>query len=251
MKKILLVTGPGGDAQGWGGIKVTQSISEAVFASGYQAEIVWVESLCDFLRALQSHKYDIVWSALYQAGAAADIVGLQGGDETWLADHLDAAGIPYIGPDAATMRRLIQKAVTHQLLQAAGLAVPFQCLIESGRRIPEVRFPAFVKPANESRSVGISDDSVVHSPAELERQVLYVQQAFRQPALVEDYLSGREYTVLMLGSGDSAEFLPGQVVVDDAHYGRYAILRSDLRGVGLTRVWITCGSICARMPPAG
>ncbi|MCA1794634.1 MAG: hypothetical protein LC660_12340 [Desulfobacteraceae bacterium] len=53
---------------------------------------------------------------------------------------------------------------------------------------------------------------------------------------MEEYLPGDEYTVLMLGNGRLQKFLPGRVEVDPQLLGRYPILRSDLRGVGVTRI---------------
>jgi len=54
--------------------------------------------------------------------------------------------------------------------------------------------------------------------------------------LVEEFLPGAEYTALVLGNGRTRECLPGLVSVEDKHYGNYRILRTDLRGVGLTRI---------------
>ena len=236
MRRVLIITGPAGDAQGWGDLTVTQSVRDAIAAAGKTAEIAWVECLDDFFTAINHHSFDIVWSALYHASSRAEIIGLSERDDAWLADHLDARQIPYIGPSSATMKQLIQKAETHRILHAGGIAIPSYHLVHEGESLPEVNFPAFVKPGNESRSVGISDRSVVRSPEELARQIRYIHTAFQQPALVEDYLPGDEYTVLMLGSGGVQEFLPGRVTVDNRHFGEYPILRSDLRGVGLTKV---------------
>ena len=54
--------------------------------------------------------------------------------------------------------------------------------------------------------------------------------------VVGEYLPGDEYTVLMLANGENQEFLPGIVYVDPAHFRKYPILRSDLRGVGITKI---------------
>ena len=54
--------------------------------------------------------------------------------------------------------------------------------------------------------------------------------------MVEEYLPGQEYTVLALGGGERQEILPGMVSVNPSLYGKYRILRSDLRGVGVTKI---------------
>ena len=236
MKKILLITGPAGDAQGWGDLSVTQSICQAIIDSGRNAEIAFVNSMQDFTRAIEEKSFDMVWSALYHISQKSETVGMTEGDHTWLADSLDEKKIPYIGPNAATMKALIHKTATHQILKANGVSVPYHFQIDNGDPLPDLVYPAFVKPSYESRSVGISDESVVHSKAALEKRVAYIHTEFDQPALVEEYLPGKEYTVLMLGNGEHQEFLAGRVEVDPSMFGKYPILRSDLRGVGVTKI---------------
>ncbi|MGA2082684.1 MAG: hypothetical protein ABSH53_19015 [Holophaga sp.] len=238
MKRILLITGQGGDAQGWGGLKVTQTVREALTGDGSRAEIAFVETRDQFLHRIEQRDFDLAWSALYFISDRADVVGSSGEETMWIADELDARGIPYIGPSSATMKNLIHKHDTHRIMARAGVRVPENHLVPPGAVPPKMAFPAFVKPESESRSVGISDRSVVHTRAELEAQVAYVHQTLDQPALVERYLPGDEYTVLMLGNGRHQEILPGIVRVDPVHYSQYRILRSDLRGVGLTHVFI-------------
>ncbi len=238
MKRVLLITGQGGDAQGWGDLKATQSVREALAGDDSRADIAFVETRDDFLRRIDQRDYDLAWSALYFISCRADVVGASGAGTMWVADELDARGIPYIGPSSSTMKNLIHKHDTHSILGRAGVRVPENYLVPLGADPPAVAFPAFVKPESESRSVGISDRSVVHNQAELAAQVAFVHKALEQPALVEQYLPGEEYTVLMLGNGRHQEILPGIVRVDPVHYGQYRILRSDLRGVGLTHVFI-------------
>jgi D-alanine-D-alanine ligase len=238
MKRVLLITGQGGDAQGWGDLRVTESVRQALSDGGVRVEIAFVATRDDFLRRIERRDFDLAWSALYFISGRADVIGASGAGTLWVADELDARGLPYIGPSSATMKNLIHKADTHRILGRAGVRVPEHHLVAPGALPPEVAFPAFVKPESESRSVGISDRSVVHTRAELEAQVAFVHRTLDQPALVEQYLPGDEYTTLMLGNGRHQEILPGIVRVDPSHYGQYRILRSDLRGVGLTHVSI-------------
>jgi len=237
MRKVLLVTGPGGDAQGWGNMKVTETVCETLNTGNLAAEIADVTTKEEFLKAISSRRFDIVWSALYYITQREDIIGLSDDDE-WVADMLDERGIPYIGPNSLTMKQLIQKSETHRIMHESGVLVPANKLVAAGDALPEVTYPAFVKPNCESRSIGISDDSVVNNPEELARRIRYVHETLGQPALIEEFLPGDEYTVLMLGNGRLQEILPGLVTVEKSHFGRHQILRSDLRGVGLTKISI-------------
>jgi D-alanine-D-alanine ligase len=236
MRKVLIITGPAGDAQGWGDLSVSENVCQAIKDTGNDAEIAFVTSMDEFYRAIEEKAFDIVWSALYHVSAKTETIGVSDSDENWLADIMDEKKIPYIGPDAATMKALIHKTTTHRILDKAGIAVPFHYQIDREDPLPDLVYPAFVKPSFESRSLGISDNSVVHTLEALEKQVAYIHDTFEQPALVEEYLPGQEYTVLMLGHGEHQEFLAGRVEVDKSMFGKYPILRADLRGVGLTKI---------------
>lgn len=232
---VALVTGAGGDSQGWGNMQVTEAVRNAVTASGRDCRVVWADDRETMLAGLNAGPADIVWSSLYFFSDRADIVGIPP-DAVWVADVLDGIGMPYIGPSAQTMKNLIGKFSTHEILAAHGVRVPRHVICPPSDVSEIDYFPAFVKPNGESRSVGISENSVAEDAAALERQVRFIQKELAQPALVEEYLPGREYTVLAIGNGDRREILPGRVTVAPEHYGKYPILRSDLRGVGLTHV---------------
>ncbi len=233
--RIVLLTGPGGDAQGWGDEKVTESIRAAAEAVGFPTRIAYVASEEEFFRLLDRPDFDIVWSALYHITPNEKFIGRNPAG-TWVADELDARRVPYIGSNSLTMRNMIDKFETHRILHAAGVAVPGHRLVRTGDDLEAISYPAFVKPICESRSVGISDESVVHDEAELRRRVAFIEREFDEAALVEDFLPGDEYTALVLGNGATRECLPGLVSVESRYFTKYKILRSDLRGVGLTRI---------------
>lgn len=233
--RILLLTGPGGDAQGWGDLSVTRSVAEAAEASGHKAGIVYVESETDFYRAIDGHDFDMVWSSLYHISPNDRFIGTNA-EGVWVADVLDGKNIPYIGSNSRTMKDMIDKFQTHTILARSGVPVPSHHLLHSSDDLSMIPYPSFVKPVCESRSVGISDESVVYSQAELKRRIEYIEREFDEAALVEDYLPGDEYTTLVLGNSQSRECLPGLVTVEAKHYAKHRILRSDLRGVGLTRI---------------
>jgi D-alanine-D-alanine ligase len=210
-------------------------VAEACDATGHPARIAFVETEADLLRTIDAGGFDIVWSALYYITANEKFIG-RGEGGMWVADVLDGRSIPYIGSNSQTMKDMIDKYHTHVALARRGVPVPAHLLLRSGDDMSAVRYPAFVKPMCESRSVGISDDSVVATEEQLRRQVAYIEREFDEAALVEDFMPGDEFTVLVLGNGDERECLAGLVTVDAQHYGKHKVLRSDLRGVGLTHI---------------
>ncbi len=234
---VVLLTGSGGDAQGWGNMSVTEAVFGAVKANGFDCRIVTAESRKEMEAGLQSGPCSLVWSALYFFSPRSDIIAIPE-DAVWVADVLDELHIPYIGPSARTMKNLISKFATHEILAAAGVAVPKHWLIPPARPEDVSTFPAFVKPNGESRSVGINEKSVTCNPDELKKQIDFIHRELGQEAVIEEYLPGEEYTVMVIGNGKEQEILPGRVTVPKECYGKYPVLRSDLRGVGLTHVSI-------------
>jgi D-alanine-D-alanine ligase len=136
-----------------------------------------------------------------------------GGDNSFeplLPLLLEQAGIAYTGSAPLALGLALNKHKAKEVLRGAGIPTPDAVTL----RAPDVSsvalaFPLIVKPSREDASVGITRDSVVHDRAALERQVTAVIARYRQPALVERYIEGREIYVSMLGRpDDEPEMLP-------------------------------------------
>src|SRR5512142_3296197 len=95
---------------------------------------------------------------------------------------------------------------------------------------PHLSFPLFVKPAREGTGMGMDGGSIVHDEEQLRRRVRWVIQTYRQPALVEDYLPGREFTIGVLGRPDAARFSPRPELYDADGFHRFPALEVDNRG---------------------
>ena len=77
----------------------------------------------------------------------------------------------------------------------------FQVMKGEGERLdPELRFPVIVKPIARGSSAGITNKSIVHRDRELHEQVKFILDTFNEPALIEPFIEGREFSVGMLGN---------------------------------------------------
>ena len=123
-----------------------------------------------------------------------------------------AFGKGYTGAGSACLVLAQDKWQTKAVLQAAGLACPAGVLVAAGEKWPVARRPKgpyIVKPASLDASEGIDHASVVAKagPALL-RAVRRVHREFALPALVEQFIDGRELNVALLERRGKVEVLP-------------------------------------------
>ena len=115
----------------------------------------------------------------------------------------------YLFSDPLTLAAALDKGVAKRLVRDAGVPTPAFAVAE--RSASEIggwtHFPAFVKPLAEGTGKGCEAASLAHDRAELEAAVTRVIERYRQPALVEHYLPGREFTVGIAGNGADARVL--------------------------------------------
>ena len=102
------------------------------------------------------------------------------------------------------------KAVAKKLFAFHGIRTPYFATAWKGRteHADDVSFPLIVKPMWEDGSIGIDDKALVGSVKELMERIEYVQEEFDCPALIEEYIEGREIYGAVLGSYERAEALP-------------------------------------------
>jgi D-alanine-D-alanine ligase len=114
-------------------------------------------------------------------------------------------GIPHTGSDAVALGITMDKALTKRVLRDAGVRTAdfLLCTSIPSEELP-FGFPAFVKPNCEGTSRGICRDSLVADLASLQKRVDIIIRDYRQPALVEPYLDGRDFCVGLLGNNPPA-----------------------------------------------
>ncbi len=131
--------------------------------------------------------------------------------EAWGPVLLEMLAIPQLGSDALTLSLTLDKAWARDLVAAAGVPIAPGCVMRSAQEAESVAipgsFPLLVKPRWEGAAKGIGPGSRVEDRAALVQAVGCIVERYRQPALVEAFLPGAEYTVTLLGN-DPPEVLP-------------------------------------------
>lgn len=131
--------------------------------------------------------------------------------EPHAASLLDILQIPYTGSNPFTLSLCIDKIRVKKLLTYHNIPTPqWDYAYSLDEPLDEtLKYPLIVKPANTDNSIGITDDSVVTNKKELRRQLEHVIKVIGSPALIEEYISGDEYDVSIIGSEeDDLRVLP-------------------------------------------
>jgi D-alanine-D-alanine ligase len=177
-----------------------ESIEKAIIDNGFQADRIGnVKALTRQLVA--GNRWDLVFNiaeGLYGFGREAQVPAL-----------LDAYNIPYTFSDPLGHALTLHKGMTKHVLRDMGIPTPDFAVVSYESEIADVNLPLplFAKPVAEGTGKGITSLSKITNREELHRVCKYILQTFKQPALVETYLPGREFTVGILGSGKNAKVL--------------------------------------------
>ncbi len=179
------------------------TIAAVADALGLAGSVVPLEADETFPERLRSARPDIVFNIAE---------GLNGPSrEAHVPAICEYFGIPYTGSDPLALALGLDKRRTKEVLAVRGVRTPRWTVSGDGvgpLRTPGMSLPLFVKPLFEGSSKGIDVGSLCRTREETRARVRWVQERYGQPALVEEYLTGREFTVAVLGNGNRARVLP-------------------------------------------
>lgn len=167
-----------------------------------------------------------------EAGDRWDLVfniceGLSGvAREAQVPAILDLYGVPYVFSDPLVLALTLHKGMTKRVVRDAGVPTSDFLVYETPEDLAGLRFapPFFVKPVAEGTGKGCSAKSIVSDLAGLASACDDLVARFRQPALIEPYLAGREFTVGITGTGRRAEIVGAMeiVLLENAEKGVYS-----------------------------
>src|SRR5512144_1981265 len=179
-------------------IETIDHIRRAIETDGHSTDFLVADE--NLPSALKKAKPDICFNIAEGLGGDAR--------EAQIPALLEMLRIPYTGSRVLTNAISLDKTLTKRIWRDRRLPVaPFQEFIVGDESVrPELRFPLFVKPAREGTGMGVDENAIVENEAQLRERVEYIIGTYHQPALVETFLSGREFTVGMIGRCDSKRY---------------------------------------------
>ena len=130
--------------------------------------------------------------------------------EAQIPAMLDMLNIPYTGSDPLTLATCLDKARTKEILSYHKIPNAKFLLIDRLEqvKIQDFNYPLMVKPVSEGSSKGIFISSFARNSSELKNEIRRILGEYNQPALVEEFLPGKEFTIAIIGNGIEAEVLP-------------------------------------------
>lgn len=168
------------------------AIRDAIREGGHEAEFLEAdETIFDTVRD-------------YRPDICFNIAESHFGDarEAQIPAILEKLRIPYTGSKVLSLALTLDKPMTKRVLAWHGLRTPaFQSFERVDEPLDEdLHFPLFVKPSREGTGMGVSIDSIVRDEYELRKQIEFIIKRYRQTALVETFIEGREITLGMVGN---------------------------------------------------
>jgi D-alanine-D-alanine ligase len=161
-----------------------------------------VEANNEAFTKLNELKPDIVFNF------AEGLIGVN--RESHIPAMLEMLGLPYSGSDPLTLGICLDKSRAKEILTYYKIPNAKFLVANQMEDVSYLKFefPLIVKPISEGSSKGIFSSSFVKNRTELEDEVKRIIISYDQPALIEEYLPGREFTVAVLGNGSEAKVLP-------------------------------------------
>jgi D-alanine-D-alanine ligase len=179
-----------------------EAICEALRELGHEPTLLPIDGRLQTLNKVAKSPSELCFN-LVESYAGNDTM------EMHFAAYLDLVGKRYTGAGPQGSSLAMDKAVAKKIIRYHGLYTPYAAVVNNGRveHAQDIRFPLIVKPASEDASKGIDSGSVVHELKELLERIAYIHDEFDCPAMLEEYIEGRELYAAVIGN-DKPEALP-------------------------------------------
>lgn len=201
-------------------IETINSIRAALETDGHETTFIQANEELPF--ALREEKPDICFNIAEGLGGDAR--------EAQVPALLEMMKIPYTGSRVLANGISLDKTLTKRIWRDRRLPVaPFQEFHIGDEPLREgLEFPLFVKPAREGTGMGVDTNAIVNNEKELRERADYIINTYQQPALVETFLPGREFTVGILGRADAKLYSRHPEWYEKDGFHRFPVLELDM-----------------------
>jgi len=177
-------------------LETVDAIAKAIEAQHHS--VVKLGGGREFLSNVLGQRVDLVFNI-------AEGLGNYRGREAQVPSVLEMLGVPYSGSDPLCLAVSLEKPLAKRLVSFSGVATPRWQVVSDTRQLKEVEWgqfplPAFAKPAHEGSSKGIRITSRLENSQQIVEAVTGLLEYYQQPVMVEEFISGEEVTVGVIGN---------------------------------------------------
>ncbi|MGH7496561.1 MAG: D-alanine--D-alanine ligase family protein [bacterium] len=180
-----------------------QTVNDLITTIGKYHEVIPIEANAGAYEKLRDTRPDLVFNI------AEGYHGVS--RESLIPAMLEMLRIPYTGSDPLTLGLCLDKSRAKEILKYHRVPTAKFSVLKAwplNGQLRHMDYPMFVKPISEGSSKGIWMDALVNDRPALKKTVEKVWHTYNQPAIIEEFMPGREFTVAMLGNGATLRMLP-------------------------------------------
>ncbi|HYM20829.1 MAG TPA: D-alanine--D-alanine ligase [Candidatus Kapabacteria bacterium] len=231
------------DASEFGVLEEIEGIARALREGGHTVTIFSVDDDVERLVSfLEAERPEAIFNLCEAVLGRADL-------EMCVAGVYDLFGIPYTGAGTLALGISLNKSVSKAIFAANDIPTPAFAVVEPGNEVPSslsLNYPLIVKPVREDASIGIDNNSIVGNKTELTSRVTFVHTEFKQPALIEEYIDGRELNVAVIADKNgSFQTLPiSEITFDSMPAGSPRIVSYEAKWVEESPLYKTTIPVC-------
>ncbi|MDD5686985.1 MAG: ATP-grasp domain-containing protein [Elusimicrobia bacterium] len=207
-------------------------IEKSLKSSGHEVERIGRISVL-LEKIAQGKRWDIIFNIAE---------GIKGRNrESQVPTILELYDIPYSGSDALTMGLTLDKAVAKMIVSHYGVLTPKFLEIEKIEQLDEkefhLKYPVIIKPSEEGTSKGISPESIARNFKDVVKRTKWLIEKYNQPALIEEFITGTEFTVAVIENNPPEVLPPVQITIKgkqylgDDFYTHDRVINDDIRYV--------------------
>ena len=205
---------------GFGSVKNCKSVYNALIEKYSHVNFNIIRTKPD-LDEIIYRKPDLVFSGIKYVIFNGVEITKNREDKIWISEYMEEADINYTGSGKEAIELEFSKDEAKKRVEEFGINtasyfVAKPGMYKSADELP-INFPLFIKPLREGDSKGIESDSIVYDFESYQKKVQDIYTLFKQSAFVEKFLSGREFTVSILGSDSNCELIamPVEIILSD------------------------------------